>query len=174
VRVRGFVRLLALGAATACVALLGGCGGGGMNDLHQWVASVEARPGPPIPKTPTPPSYQTYTWADQKLRSPFLPVSKNGGVRPNLARQKEYLEQFPLDSLKLVGELAYGGGTYALILDPEGVVTRVTVGNYLGQNNGRIVAIIPSGIEIREIVPNGTGGWVERPASLSLGQQSGG
>ncbi len=110
------------------------------------------------------------------MRSPFLPVNKpgTGGVRPEPGRQKEYLEQFPLDALKLVGELGFGGQTYALIIDPHGLVSRVTVGNYLGQNNGRIVAVTPSEIEISEIVPDGTGGWVERPASLSLGQQSGG
>lgn len=105
-----------------------------------------------------------------------MPASSGGkgGVRPNPNRPKEYLEQFPLDGLKLVGEVAAGGQEYALILDPNGLVTRVTVGSYLGQNNGRIVAITPTGIEISEIVPNGTGGYVRRPASLSLSQQSGG
>lgn len=171
---RRSMRALAVATVASSMLLLAGCGGGNMSDLRDWVARIEARPGPPIPPTPTPPVYQPYTWGDQNQRSPFLPVNKGGNVRPNLARRKQYLEQFPLDSLKLVGELTYGHATYALILDPHGVVTRVTVGNYLGQNNGRIVAVTPAGIQIREIVPNGTGGWVRRPASLSLGQQSGG
>lgn len=158
------------------LGLLAGCGRSGMGDLQSWVAQVEARPGSPIPPPPKPHPYKGFTWQDQGLRSPFMPVSRptGGGVRPNLNRPKEYLEQFPLDSLKLVGEVSLGGKKYALILDPEGLVSRVTVGNYLGQNNGRIVAITPTGIDISEIVPNGTGGYAQQPASLSLGQQSGG
>lgn len=171
---RNLARLVPTLVVVLATATLAGCGGSNLSGLRTWVAKVEARRGLPIPPTPVPPVYQPYTWNDQMMRSPFLPVSKGGNVRPNLARRKQYLEQFPLDSLKLVGEVNYGGGTYALILDPQGIVTRVTVGNYLGQNNGRIVAVTPSGIQIREIVPNGTGGWVTQPASLSLGQQSGG
>lgn len=162
-----------------CVTLCGmlplaGCGSS-QSDLHAWVAKIKARPGGKIPPVPKPKPYQAYTYSAGKLRSPFLPASKpNNGVRPNLHRRKQFLEQFPLDSLKLVGEIDMNGHTYALIQDPQGLVHRVSKGNYMGQNNGRVIAILPDKIRLTEIVPSGNGGWTKRPASLSMAQQSGG
>lgn len=170
------VRRVAVAAGIAALMLsLAGCGGGNMEDLRSWVAQVKARHGSKIPPVPKPTPYQAYTYDASGLRSPFIPAATPGsGVRPNLNRKKQYLEQFPLDSLKFVGEIDFGGEMYALIQDPEGMVHRVTTGNYLGQNNGRVVAIGSETIRLDEIVPNGKGGWQRRPASLSLAQKSGG
>jgi len=170
----GVSRVIFLGAVLGLVLPLAGCGGG-QSDLHEWVASVKARHGGHIPPVPKPKPYVSYSYQAGDMRSPFLPASKPGsGVSPNLHRKKEFLEQFPLDSLKLVGEIAIGGTTYALIQDPEGLVHQVTKGNYMGQNNGKITAILPNEIRLAEIVPSGNGGWIKRPASLSLAQKSGG
>ncbi len=167
-------RMVLLCAALALALPLAGCGGN-QSDLHVWVARVKARHGGHIPPVPKPQPYQAYTYQAGGMRSPFLPVSKPGsGVSPNLHRKKQFLEQFPLDSLQLVGEITVSGTTYGLIQDPQGLVHRVTVGNYMGQNNGKITAILPTEIRLTEIVPSGNGGWVKRPASLSLAQKSGG
>ncbi len=167
------IRRVAVCLAISIVLPLAGCGD--QTALEAWVAHVKARPGGRIPPVPKPKPYEGYTYSAGHLRSPFIPSSKpdKNNVRPN-AHKKQFLEQFPLDSLKLVGEIQISGTNYALIEDPQGLVHKVTKGNYMGQNNGRITAILPNGIRLTEIVPNGSGGWIKRPASLSLAQKSGG
>ncbi|MGH8273166.1 MAG: pilus assembly protein PilP [Gammaproteobacteria bacterium] len=165
----------ALGATLAAFVLLAGCSGNNMQDLHGWVAQVRARPGTKIESIPKMTSYHSYSYPSG-LRGPFEPMSapKVGSIHPNSNRKKQYLEQFPLDALKFVGEITFGGTTYALIKDPDGVVHRVHDGDYLGQNNGEITAIGPATIQLTEIVPDGSGSYLRQPASLSLAQQNGG
>lgn len=169
-RMRGVMACLAV----ACILPLAGCGNQHA-DLQAWVARVKARPGGKIAPVPKPKPYAGFAYSDESMRSPFLPAAKpSNNVRPNLHRKKQYLEQFPLDSLKLVGEIDISGTRYALIEDPQGLVHKVSRGNYMGQNNGRITAILPTQIRLTEIVPNGSGGWLKRPASLSLAQKTSG
>lgn len=169
---RRFAELLTV---LSMVGTLAGCGDSGIARIRTWVAQVEKRPAGKILQVPQPMSYHAFVYRDESLRSPFLPAVHPGrNVRPNFHRQKQYLERFPLDALSLVGELTFGGETYALIEDPKGMVHHVIIGNYLGQNNGRVVAILPGEIRIREIVSNGSGGWQKKTASLSLSQKSGG
>lgn len=167
---------LALLPVLAAFLALAGCDGHGMQDLRAWVAQVKARPGPKISPIPQMPRYRPYTYPATEMRSPFVAVSTPAasGVHPNRLRKKQYLEQFPLDSLKFVGEIRLAGAVYALIQDPQGIVHRVSAGNYLGQNNGRITAILPDELKLIEIVPDGTGGYRRRSASLELAQQPGG
>jgi type IV pilus assembly protein PilP len=92
----------------------------------------------------------------------------NAGPRPDQNRTPEPLESFPLDGLKMVGTLGAPSAPEGLLKDPEGVIRRVHIGNYVGQNYGRITAINEGQIELVELVPNQTGGWVERQQSISL------
>jgi len=166
---RAVLARLALAATTALG--LAGCGGGSMNDLHQYVSKVEARRAPPIKPIPEIKPYGSYAYSDDNLRSPFEPpveTAEQSNVRPDAHRNKEYLEQFPLDSLKMVGTLKIDGVEYALIRDADGVVHKVTRGNYMGQNDGRIVKIADSGMQLQEIVPNGLGGYVKRQTDVVL------
>ncbi|MGH8225066.1 MAG: pilus assembly protein PilP [Gammaproteobacteria bacterium] len=170
-------RCALLSPAFAALLLLSGCGGGDkMQDLHDWTTHVKARPGPKIPPIPEMARYRAYSYPATNTRSPFVAVNAPvaTGVQPNRHRQKQYLEQFPLDSLKFVGEITIGGAAYALIQDPQGIVHRVSAGDYLGQNNGRITAVLSNALKLTEIVPNGTGGYQRRSASLTLAQQPGG
>jgi type IV pilus assembly protein PilP len=73
-----------------------------------------------------------------------------------------------LDGLDMVGLIGAEETQVALVMDPQRVVHRVRVGNYLGQSDGRIVAIREDGLEIVELIPDGSGGWLERPARLAL------
>jgi type IV pilus assembly protein PilP len=91
-------------------------------------------------------------------------------VRPNSNRNREHLEQFSLDTLAMVGTMRISGRNFALIKTRDGVVHRVLAGNYLGQNEGRVVAIEPSKITLTEIVTDGLGGFMERPATLNLAE----
>jgi len=90
------------------------------------------------------------------------------GLRPDSRRNREFLEQFSLDTLRMVGTLRLSDRTYGLIKTKDGLVHRVLPGNYLGQADGRVTDISPSKISVVEIIPDGLGGYMERPASLAL------
>ena len=92
----------------------------------------------------------------------------NAGLRPDQRRNREFLEQFSLDTLKMVGTLDLSGHNYGLVQTQDGLVHRVLPGNYVGQNDGRITSITNSKINLVEIVPDGVGGYIERPAALGL------
>ena len=90
------------------------------------------------------------------------------GPRPDAARRKQTLEQFPLDSLDMVGTLGKGGGMVGLVMAPDKVTYRVRAGTYLGQSDGRVTGVFEDRIELVELVPDGAGGWLERPATVAL------
>jgi type IV pilus assembly protein PilP len=109
------------------------------------------------------------------MRSPFVPSApaRNevaSGVRPDSKRTREFLEQFPLDTMQMVGTLQLQGRNFALVQGKDGLVHRVLPGNFMGQNDGRIISITPTRISIIEIVPDGLGGYIERPAALALNE----
>lgn len=116
--------------------------------------------------------YENFAYAAQSLRSPFAPggsgTSSVAGLRPDSRRNREVLEQFALDTLKMVGTLQMGGKNYGLVQSRDGLVHRVLPGSYMGQNDGRVVEVSASKIKVTEIVPDGLGGYVERPAELAL------
>jgi type IV pilus assembly protein PilP len=163
----GSALLGALGCA-ACLALAA-CSNADTN-LQEFIQQTDAQPGGRVEPLPEIKPYQTYVYNDQNLRSPFVPSQAVGlnSVRPDSNRPRQYLEQFSLDTLKMVGTIRIGGVMYGLVQTKDGVVHRVTVGNYMGQNDGRIVDITPSKIDMVEIVPDGLGGYMKRPAALGL------
>ena len=156
-----------------CATTLSACGIG-RSDLEKWVAEVKAKPAPPLEPLPVMKQFETFVYAAQDLRDPFsMPQrrdeqSRSDGPRPDPNRRKEILEAFPLDGLDMVGLIGAGENQVALVMDPQRVVHRVRVGQYLGQSDGRIVAIREDGLELVELIPDGSGGWLERPARLAL------
>jgi type IV pilus assembly protein PilP len=160
-------------ALIAVVAItVAGCGGE-MDDLLAYVDEVKARRGGRIEPLPQIKPYETFTYRADNLRSPFLPDSPAAsasptGPRPDARRSKEFLEQFPLDTLIMVGTLAREGRTYGLLQTQDGLVHRVLPGNYVGQNDGRIVAVNDAAIEVEELVPDGIGGFFKRSAAIGL------
>jgi type IV pilus assembly protein PilP len=157
-------------AATAIA--LGGCSSN-LEDLKEQVKEIKNRPGERIEPLPEIKPYESFTYAASSLRSPFTqsaPVRNDvaNAVRPDAKRPREFLEQFPLDTLKMVGTLQLQGRTYGLVQGKDGLVHRVLPGNYIGQNDGRVVGIAPTKISVIEIIPDGVGGYIERPAALAL------
>jgi len=160
----------------ACVAASGlvACGGD-MDDLDQYINEVKAKPGGRIEPLPeiTPYTVFMYVADAEGVRSPFMPdtpqaSSASGGTRPDRDRSREYLESFPLDTLSMVGTLDMGGTSYGLVQASDGLIHRVTPGNYMGQNDGRITEISESEIKLVEIISDGIGGYIERDAAVSL------
>jgi len=166
-------------AAVVLAGLLAGCAGEDMADLKAYVQKVESRKGGRIKPLPEFKTYENYAYVPGGRRDPFEPVrevaapaqtgqASGSGIQPDFDRRKETLEAFPLDALEFVGHLQRQDDEWALITAPDGLVHRVQVGNYLGQNHGRIEAITESKVRLTEIVPDGTGGWIEREAALAL------
>ncbi len=169
----GLALLLALGLA-GCSRGITSTPGEAPN-LEKWVAEVKARPAPPLDPLPVMQQFETFEYAAQALRDPFSNAftdeGNGNGPRPDADRRKETLEQFPLDSLDMVGTLGRGGGVIALVMAPDKVTYRVRPGSYMGQSDGRVTAVFEDRIELVELVPDGAGGWLERPATVALEDQ---
>jgi type IV pilus assembly protein PilP len=143
------------------------------DDLALYINEVKARKGGRIEPLPQIKPYETFTYNSESKRSPFLPDSElrdpgPTGPNPIANRNKEYLEQFPLDTLSMVGTLATDGQSYGLVQTKDGLVHRVLPGNYIGQNDGRITAISDAEIEVEELVSNGIGNFFKRSAAIGL------
>jgi len=163
-------------ARVICAVVLAGCAAagcsGGQSDLQKWIAETKKRPGGRIQALPEVKPYESFVYAAGNLRSPFQPVGSNAGgqagLRPSSQRNREFLEGFSLDTLKMVGTFKVGGRFYGLVQSKDGLVHKIQPGNYLGQNDGKVTEITGSKISLVEIIPDGLGGYIERPASLSL------
>ena len=168
-------RKLHCGLLLVAVTLLGACSSD-MDELQQYIAQVKARKSTKIDPIPQIKQYEAFAYVAGDRREPFTPSvpesARNGeGVRPDMSRNREPLEEFPLDALKMVGLIDYNKIAYALVKAPDGVIHRVSVGNYIGQNFGKITRISESEISLDEIVPDGFGGFKEQPASLAADQK---
>ncbi len=155
---------------------LTGCGNNDLDDLHAYVKEVKARPAGKIDPLPEIRPQETFAYTAAKLRDPFSPPVKEAPptvvnqLKPDINRQKEVLEDYPLDALKMVGTVENDSETWSLVRAPGGIIHRVKPNNYLGQNYGRVINISEEGIELVETIEDGQGGWLERPASLVLSE----
>ncbi len=141
------------------------------DELSRFIDETKREGGGRVEPLPEVKPYEIFTYSAADMRSPFMPSGPGGNnLRPDSKRNREFLEQFPLDTLKMVGTLQMGDRVYGLIQTKDGLVHRVTTGNYLGQADGKITEITPAKISVTEIVPDGVGGYIERPASIALNQ----
>ncbi len=157
-------------AALAGALLLGGCSGS-LDDLREEIGRAKQRPGGRIQPLPEVTPYVSHEYQMVDRRSPFLQSlagELGSGPRPDVQRPREYLEQFPLDTLAMVGTLTVGGTTYGLVQTRDTMIHRVLPGNHLGQSDGRVMSISEARIALVEIVPDGLGGYLERGAALAL------
>jgi type IV pilus assembly protein PilP len=154
------------------MTLLAGCSGD-LDELQKQIADIRSRPGERIEPLPEIKPYEAFVYGVSTMRSPFVPsvpasVDLTTSLRPDVKRAREFLEQFPLDTLRMVGTLELQGRKYGLVQGKDGLVHRVLPGQYLGQNDGRITGITASKIAVIQIVPDGVGGYIERPTALAL------
>jgi type IV pilus assembly protein PilP len=165
--------------AVAACTVLSACGGP-QDDLNRYISEVKSRPATPIPPIPPVRTYTPYTYEGLTGRDPFREStsegadevamnSNNSGPRPDFQRPREYLERFELDTLMMVGTFEKETSEWALIRDPDGVVHRVSVGNYMGKNHGKVQAITNDEVALSEFISDGVGGWLIRDASIALG-----
>ncbi|MDR9436499.1 MAG: pilus assembly protein PilP [Thiohalophilus sp.] len=170
-------KLIKFGLLSVIPVLVTACGGPEHADLQQYVKQVKEQKKGRIEPLPEVKPYETFTYVPGDLRDPFAPFIQqqavqetpvNSDLRPDTNRKREALEQFTLDSLVFVGHLEKDGVLWGLISAPDSTVYKVREGNYIGQNYGEIQEISETQILIQEIVSDGSGGWIEREASLSL------
>lgn len=175
-------------AATALAALLAGCGdpSGRQDDLGAWMRQQDAIAPPKLRPLPVPKPFiaQAYTAGaagDSRPPDPFDPARltqalRQGGATPELPeavvlelqRRKDLLEAFPLDALRMAGTLRSAGRTVALVSVDQRLYP-VRVGDRMGLNHGRVVAIRAAEIELRErVLDSTTHQWIERLAKLEL------
>ena len=157
---------------------LGGCGGG-EDDLDQFINEVKGRTSKVIEPLPQIKQYQAFAYVAGDRRDPFetnlitraqRDASAGSGVHPDFNRNREPLEDFPLDSLRMVGIIQIKQQSYALIKAPDGVIHRIAIGDHMGQNYGKVTKVTEAEIELTEIIPDSFGGWMQRPASLGLAE----
>lgn len=150
--------------------------------LRVEVDQIKQTPAPPLEPIPVMKDPDRYAYRSFGMRDPFVsgeqgedpilgssePRVCTGPAAPDPNRSKEPLEEFPLDSLDMVGTLAQSGSTFGLVKDPEGVVHRVLEGNRLGQNYGVITAIGEDRIVLEEVMSDGNGCWETKNAEVAL------
>lgn len=159
--------------------LLAGCSQGDyLSDLRVYVDEIDSRPKAKIEAAPVFLPYEFFTYSAVSMRAPFeIPVEvvqagidrPRSNVVPDPDRLKEILEDYRFESLTMVGTIAREDDElWALIKDSDNDVHRIHIGNYLGKNNGKVFNITSTQLDVMEIVPDGQGGWLERPRSMML------
>ncbi|MDR2507255.1 MAG: pilus assembly protein PilP [Candidatus Accumulibacter sp.] len=158
--------------------LLTACFGDDNEDLRKWMAEVSRDVKVGIAPLPQVKNYDSAIYEGSELPHPFA-VSRLGGEKKASGnapdhgdREKEPLESFPLESLKYVGAMTKNNVRHAII-QADSSLYQVKVGNYMGQNFGRISAIGEMEITLKEIVPDAAGDWVERESTMLLQGQEG-
>jgi len=169
----------------SCLSLslvLAACSDSGHDDLKLFMDGVKAKGGSGyIEPVPTFSPYKPFDYSATLLRAPFdkpivvvnpLELKPKLSVKPIEGRPKEYLEQYSVESLVMVGTLQQDNEFYALVKDTNNSVHYVKEGNYLGKNHGLIMRTTDTNIQLMEIVAAGNG-WVERPRTLELREVEG-
>lgn len=168
VRIGLYAGLLNLGACSQDVS-----------DLQSFIAQTKSAHVGSVKAIPKFKPYESFSYSAGELRDPFVANTnledddgtKTSLLNPDSTRPKQPLEVFPLDTLSMVGILEQNAQLWGLIKDPQNIVHRVQVGNYMGQSEGRITEINESAIYLVEIIPDGIGGYIERDASIAIGGQ---
>lgn len=166
-----------LGLYAFLLFVLAGCGEGGPDSVSQWMKDTRQQTRVSIKPLSEPKKFIPFTYEAGDREDPYSPnklaialAKANGGggaIQPDLERRREALEAYPLDTLQMVGTLARPGLTYAL-LQVDKSVFQVKVGNYIGQNLGMITKITDTEVELKEVIQDASGEWVEREAKLEL------
>lgn len=175
------MRCLLAPGGLATLLLLGGCMSSGDEDLRQWMIEQRAATKPKVTPLTEPKRFEPQAYTTESGMDPFNPLkliqalrrdassqaSNAALIAPEMARRKEALEAYPLDAMTMVGSLNRKGVPTAL-LKVDNLIYQVRVGNYLGQNYGKVTRISETSIQLREIVQDATGEWIERPTTLEL------
>ena len=176
-KIRALLILRLLGLLTLAFVLQA-CQGSDMPDLEEFVASAYQDKKPEIEPLPEIVPYKGFTYSAVDETDPFntknIATSRAevaaSGSGPNANRRREHLENFPLDALKMVGTMIQQKVPWVIVQTSEGKAFRAKVGNYLGQNEGQIMQIIPQEqkVVLAELVLDAAGLWVTREVEITI------
>jgi type IV pilus assembly protein PilP len=155
---------------------LAGCGGEEFQDLKDFVRDSGANMRGKVPPPPEIKPYEPFSYDNSTaIPDPFKPRkteikndSHSGQNQPNLDRPKEELEEFPLETLKMVGYLQQANVGYGVVRSSDGKLHRIKAGNYIGTNFGQVTSVSDTEVKIKEMVQDSAGDWTERASSLQL------
>jgi type IV pilus assembly protein PilP len=158
--------------------LLASCGDSDVREVRDWMAQVEKDTKPSVKPLAAPKDFIPYAYDQKEAVEPFNPAkllgelakaaeNSNNPNRPDMNRQKELLESFPLDTMKMVGAIQKGGVIYGLVQIDRNVY-QVKSGMRVGQNYGLVTRVADNAIDIREVVQDAGGDWVDRMSRLEL------
>lgn len=159
---------------------LAACSGGDNEDLRQWMNEATKDVKGRIPPLPQVKPYEPVPYDVGNLIDPFKSSkigaeqkkSGGGGVQPDMDRPREPLEAYPLESLKYVGVMTKKKVSYAIV-QVDGSLYQVRIGNYMGQNFGVITKVSEAEVVLKELVQDSAGDWVEKESTLLLQAQEG-
>ena len=165
----------------ATSALLAACAAD-EQELQQWMEAERKRTFPKVQPLDPPKKFDPQPYTAAELVEPFSArkmgnalKSDTGEIsearRREMNRRKEPLESFPLDSMAMVGSVVKGGQQFA-ILRVDKLLYQVKVGDYLGENSGRITKITETEITLRESVLDAANADVERIGTLQLQERA--
>ena len=168
-----------------CLSFLAGCSSSDEEQLQQWMTEQRNQTRSKVDRLPEPTKFTPQAYAEEGSVEPFSnqklaqalkrdssQTTANAAlIAPELKRRKEPLEASPLDAVSMVGSLIKVGQPVALVR-VDNLLYQVRVGNYLGQNYGKITKVSETGISLREIVQDSAGEWIERTATLQLQEVS--
>ncbi len=147
-----------------------------VSDLQSFIAQTKSAHVGSVKPIPQFKPYESFSYSAAELRDPFVAATdleeddstKTSLLNPDTSRPRQPLEVFPLDALSMVGILEQKQQLWGLIKDPQNIVHRIQVGNYMGMNEGRVIEINESAIFLVEIIPDGIGGYIEQDASIAI------
>jgi type IV pilus assembly protein PilP len=165
-------------AMAACAALLAGCGDSDVREVRDWMAQVQRDTKPSVKPLPEPKDFIPYAYSAGDQVDPFnqnrllaelakASATSTNPNQPDLQRPRELLETFPLDTMRMVGTMTKGGTNYALVQIDRSLY-QVKPGQRIGQNFGVVTRVSDDAVNIREVVQDAAGEWVERMAKLEL------
>ena len=183
---REFRSRLRIGWLVIIVLMVTGCAEERtLSDLMQFVEATHRDTVPKVEPLPEQVPVASVTYQADPSQDPFARSNVFGTpeaqviaepepdpLEPDANRAPELLEQFPLDALQMLGTLQLEGTIWGLVSAPDGEIHRVMVGSYLGQNNGKIIAIDSSEgeLEIEERYQGVSGRWELRPSQMRSGR----
>jgi type IV pilus assembly protein PilP len=166
------------GALAAVALLLAGCGDSEVKEVRDWMDQVKRDTRPSVKPLSEPKDFLPYAYGAKETVDPFsqnkllnqlakAAEASHDPNKPDLQRTRELLESYPLDTMRMVGTMQKGGVNYAL-LQIDRSVYQVRSGQRIGQNFGIVTRVGDDAINIREVVQDAAGEWVERMAKLEL------
>ena len=161
-----------------CFALQA-CQSSELSDLQEFVATAYQDKKPEIESLPEIQPYKGFEYSATEENDPFsvgniaashAAESSASGVGPEQNRRREPLEEYPLDALKLVGTMEQEITPWVIVQTSEGTAHRATVGNYMGQNEGKIkqIRLDEQAVVLVELVRNSAGRWVTREVEITI------